>query len=151
MTKLLENDVYWSVGAFLHIVSGRKDITESMYVDSMLDNTGFIVSNLRKKHVCKKEVSPYTTVLRVAKYMERVLDAYMLCRHVKSEAHLQKLLTMCSKLNIERKRNVIDDETINNVDTFVSLLGLKMSNRISFLKFEKKIVDFVFDLVDNLH
>ena len=151
MTKLLENDVYWSVGAFLHIVSGRKDLTESMYVDSMLDNTGFIVSNLRKKHVCKKEVSPYTTVLRVAKYMERVLDAYMLCRHVKSEAHLQKLLTMCSKLNIERKRNVIDDETINNVDTFVSLLGLKMSNRISFLKFEKKIVDFVFDLVDNLH
>eukprot|EP00798_Chlamydomonas_sp_ICE-L_P032809 gene32809-biopygen14018 len=105
MTKLLENDVYWSVGAFLHIVSGRKDLTESMYVDSMLDNTGFIVSNLRKKHVCKKEVSPYTTVLRVAKYMERVLDAYMLCRHVKSEAHLQKLLTMCSKLNIERKRN----------------------------------------------
>eukprot|EP00798_Chlamydomonas_sp_ICE-L_P008374 gene8374-biopygen4867 len=130
---------------------GRKDLTESMYVDSMLDNTGFIVSNLRKKHVCKKEVSPYTTVLRVAKYMERVLDAYMLCRHVKSEAHLQKLLTMCSKLNIERKRNVIDDETINNVDTFVSLLGLKMSNRISFLKFEKKIVEFVFDLVDNLH
>eukprot|EP00798_Chlamydomonas_sp_ICE-L_P002928 gene2928-biopygen14861 len=105
MTKLLENDVYWSVGAFLHIVSGRKDLTESMYVDSMLDNTGFIVSNLHKKHVCKKEVSPYTTVLRVAKYMERVLDAYMLCRHVKSEALLQKLLTMCSKLNIERKRN----------------------------------------------
>eukprot|EP00798_Chlamydomonas_sp_ICE-L_P032093 gene32093-biopygen9567 len=26
---------------------GRKDLTESMYVDSMLDNTGFIVSNLR--------------------------------------------------------------------------------------------------------
>jgi hypothetical protein len=150
-TKLLENDVYWSVGAFLHI-SGRRDLPRGMYVDSMLDNTGFIVSSLRKTHVCKKSVSQYFTVLRVAKYLERLLDAYMLaCRPTPLGADMTRVLTMCSRLNIERKRkSAIDDETIHNVDSFVlTLLGMKMSHRISFRAFEKKIVGFVLDLVDD--
>eukprot|EP00798_Chlamydomonas_sp_ICE-L_P026334 gene26334-biopygen11283 len=120
---------------------GRKDLTESMYVDSMLDNTGFIVSNLRKKHVCTKEVSPYTTVLRVAKYMERVLDAYMLCRH----KELAKIPPgdLINRMNININTNQIKKtSTLEEQDAITKLVQIIETATKQKEDFDKATRDF---------
>eukprot|EP00798_Chlamydomonas_sp_ICE-L_P024389 gene24389-biopygen18867 len=146
MTKLLENDVYWSVGAFLHIVSGRKDLTESMYVDSMLDNTGFIVSNLRKKHVCKKEVSPYTTVLRVAKRQQKQAQAgggLFSTKEVTSEKVMKELakippgdlinrMNMNINTSLIKKTSTLDEQ--NAITHLVEIIETAMKQKDDFDK-----------------
>eukprot|EP00798_Chlamydomonas_sp_ICE-L_P009897 gene9897-biopygen7092 len=144
MTKLLENDVYWSVGAFLHIVSGRKDLTESMYVDSMLDNTGFIVSNLRKKHVCKKEVSPYTTVLRVAKTQQKQTGSGLFStKEVTSDKVLKELakippgdlinrMNMNINTSLIKKTSTLDEQ--NAITHLVEIIETAMKQKDDFDK-----------------
>ncbi len=78
-SKLYERDTYRSVGAFLHVVGGYRCMHPSMYIDSALDNLGFLVDNLLEDKVLGCiEVSLEHRLLRVAKYLERTCDALIL-------------------------------------------------------------------------
>jgi hypothetical protein len=84
-SKYLETDTYRSVGAYLHILkqtnnaNNRLELHYSLYLDSVLDNYGFLLENLfRKYEGCSDSVIPQYNLLRVAKYLCRMCDAILL-------------------------------------------------------------------------
>lgn len=77
LTKYFERDTYRSVGAYLHIVYNDRRLPSILYIDSMVDNLGFAVESLTKKIQCIK-IPLEWRMLRVAKYVMRMIDAIML-------------------------------------------------------------------------
>eukprot|EP00798_Chlamydomonas_sp_ICE-L_P010529 gene10529-biopygen4938 len=102
---------------------GRKDLTESMYVDSMLDNTGFIVSNLRKKHVCKKETgrgmfSTAVTPKMVQKELAKIPPGDLINRMniINTNQHIKKTSTLEEQDAITKLVQIIETATKQKED-----------------------------------
>ena len=107
-TKFFDHDAYLSAGAYLHIVGHHNDLPSSMYIDSILDNTGFLVSNLLKKTECT-DIHIILLVLRVAKYMERICEAWMLYygKNLNNQSvNIFELYNVVKHLNMLRKSSV---------------------------------------------
>ena len=108
-SKLYERDTYRSVGAFLHVVGGYRSMHPSLYVDSALDNLGFLLENLLEDKVLGCiEVPLEHRLLRVAKYLGRTCDALILSLGddtgtAEAVGHLRDVQAVCKSLNEARK------------------------------------------------
>jgi hypothetical protein len=105
VAKAKERGTYRSVGAYLHIVENRRDLDPHLYLDSVLDNFGFLVENMFQQGVCYEVDSMYT-LMRVCKYMERMCDAVLLFIESSGEsssAFMTKLKKLCHDVNSARK------------------------------------------------
>lgn len=148
--NFLANDAYRSVGAYLHIVSKRQDLPGHMYVDSILDNFGFLVDNLLKKAVCS-HISLTLKLLRVAKYMERICEAWLLQHNHSSSLQaktktVQNIRRVCQQINILRKSNKI--VSMRQVSPLCSILGLQHKQVFTIPKLFEKVTRFTFGLVE---
>jgi hypothetical protein len=133
--KVYERETYRSAGAFLHIVAKRKDLDHNLYIDSILDNYGFLLENLYHKPSCFK-LDIQIKLLRVAKYLERMCDAiilyftdiynlnsstqsnsFQLMKHLYNEVNILKEVSMT--INLNRKTN---KDSINELNTLSVLL-----------------------------
>lgn len=128
LAKYYENETYRSAGAFLHIVSDKRDMSPILYMDSLIDNLGFAIENLVKKVKCV-EIPLDWKLLRVAKYLQRMVDAIALSQKIdfkqtlkaqtqtsncsstvqKSESCLLQIYKLCDELNKLRKQGKYDD------------------------------------------
>jgi hypothetical protein len=95
-SKYHERETYRSVGAVLHIVNKRRDISPSMAVDSAFDNFGFVLEVMRGSHRCVPW--PYR-VARASKYVARMCDAMAIAATPHDRLH-----GLCEALNAKRKR-----------------------------------------------
>ena len=87
-SKFDEHDTYRSAGAFLHIVGGIRGLHPYMYLDSALDNLGFLVENLLERKAANGcvEVPLDVRLARVAKYLERTCDALLIFwKHINTQ------------------------------------------------------------------
>lgn len=159
MSKLLENDTYWSIGAYLHIVVGRQDLSRTLYVDSMLDNLGFVVKSLHATIPCAKKIPLSFKMLRVAKYMARILDAYHLgfLKDSHSTDHsngrVLELCLICENLNMARKKGDIDTSHVRGlIGSLLKKVGVsnnhnKPQQEPTLFNVERAIVRYVFSLL----
>ena len=120
LLKYFENETYRSVGAYLHIVVGLKDLPPVLYMDSAIDNLGFAVDNIVKRNDCV-DIDFTWKMLRVAKYVERIIDAIQLSK-VQNAPDLSKLKTLSQSLNTARKENNLINIT-TKLEEFMSLLN----------------------------
>ena len=137
LTKFNEHEVYHSLGAYFHIVGNRKDLPKFMYVDSALDNWGFMLENLFDEKIieytCLKaeRISLTYRLLRVAKYLERICIAFLIfLDDIKTPDIRNRIIAIkdkCNTLNILRKNE-------NNVDDLTHLLS---QNGIEYLNLKK--------------
>lgn len=124
ITKLKERDTYRSVGAFLHIVKKLKDMHPSFYLDSFLDNYGFMLENLFHKPDCfNLEID--LRLRRVSKYICRMVDA-LIKYNVKLESKLKNVNKLSCKINTMRKKN--KNTTKEVAELFHILSNKKLNN-----------------------
>lgn len=77
--KFIENEVYFSIGAYIHVVHPDDlpvDATECI-VDSILDNVGFVLDHLSHIHdfsLSDIDATSASSIFKIAKYMRRILD-----------------------------------------------------------------------------
>lgn len=135
MSKYYERDTYFSVGAYLHIVGGRKDLPANLYRDSMMDNLGFAVETLQKTYKCYANYPIDFRVMGVAKYLMRILDAHRLMTGKSNKA----LVFACESLNKQRKNG--DSPHKNYINVIFEEIGLK--GKASEKQVEKKLVAYV--------
>lgn len=143
LTKYYEDDTYMSIGAYLHIVTGDKNLSKNLYMDSFMDNFGFALDNLFTINQCIN-IPLQWKILRIAKYMERMLDALLLIdKTFKSSYDLNKLKNLSSILNDQRKKDIEFDnrDLIINIDKFMKELHITSS---SYSEEEIKIALFGF-------
>ena len=130
LTKYYEDDTYMSIGAYLHIVTGDQNLSKNLYMDSFMDNFGFALDNLFTTNQCIN-IPLQWKILRIAKYMERMLDALLLIdKNYKSSYDLNKLKNLSTILNDQRKRDVEFDnrDLIINIDKFMKELHITSSS-----------------------
>jgi len=144
--KIYERETYRSVGAFLHIVAKKTDLKYNLYIDSMLDNYGFILENLYHEPSCFK-LDIQIKLLRVAKYLERMCDAIILyftdIYNLNSNS-FKLVKPLYDEVNELRKvSNIINSNRKNNKDSTNEL------NNLSYLlkNFNKTYKDT--DIKDN--
>lgn len=139
LSKLFEKDVYYSIGAFLHIVGGRKDLPPTLYADSIMDNLGFAVEALQYKPECIKYPLAMA-MMRVAKYLSRIIDAYEL-----STGKKKQIKRACDALNKQRKEG--SAPTMEYVKAVYVEIGVTVVTLAPTRKnVEKKLVEYVWDL-----
>ena len=122
--KLFEKDSYRTSGAVLHIVYKNK-LSKLLYYDSVYDNLGFIFNIV--KNVKKCDIN---TMLKVAKYLERIIDAVQLIRY---DTKMSKFKDDLKFLNESRKMEVKPTNLKSVVDEMYDQLGFKYENKIKFL------------------
>jgi hypothetical protein len=138
MSKLLEHDTYYSVGGFLHILGDPKDIRtkldNSLYIDSLLDNYGFLLDNLFDHTI---EINK--RILRVAKYLERICDAilnYLPLNKIILIKRFKKYKNLCGEINLLRKSQIIDQSKINK-SIILLFKFLSTTKKVSDINSEK--------------
>jgi hypothetical protein len=102
-------DVYYSIGSVLHIVDKRKDLEPSMYIDSLVDNFGFLLQSLFEKSSCHDELL-YMRLARSCKYIGRMCEATELYIKVDQKTsvpiiNLEMLKEDANRVNESRKGN----------------------------------------------
>ena len=135
LSKYFENETYRSVGAYLHIVVGRTDLAPVLYKDSAMDNLGFAIENLLKSNECV-EVSFEWKMLRVAKYLDRIIHAIVLSKVLSKPVYEERLLNlhnMAQSLNLARKRNDASNLSINIKRFMDALSKLNELNKLNNL------------------
>lgn len=117
ISKYFEDETYRSVGAFLDVVVLKlqgKRMHRSFYIDSFLDNYGFLLENLMMPDIQKCMLPDISIrLLRVCKYMERMCDAVLnyygqigMDRNVKEL--FENLRKLCNDINLLRKKDPND-------------------------------------------
>lgn len=139
MSKYYENDTYYSVGAYLHIVGGRKDLPHNLYKDSMMDNLGFAVEKLQKKYKCYVKYPIEHRMMGVAKYLARILDAHQLI----TKKHNKALANACESLNKQRKSG--DNPHKRYISVIFNEIGILDKTNVK--QVEKKLVSYVDKLI----
>lgn len=129
LSKYFENETYRSVGAYLHIVVGRNDLAPVLYRDSAMDNLGFAIENLLKSNECV-EVSFEWKMLRVAKYLDRIIHAIVLS-NPSYRAILSNLHQMSQSLNSARKTNDASNLSMKIKDFMDALSNLNGVSKIN--------------------
>lgn len=117
LVKFYENETYRSIGAYLHIVQGLKNLDPSLYFDSVLDNYGFLLDNLFKENDCTT-LEPIIKLGRVAKYFERILDALKLGKFIRND--IDAIKKICSYINKKRKTNEVTNDDIIELQSALS-------------------------------
>lgn len=126
LTKYYEDDTYRSVGAYLHIVLRDQNLSRKLYIDSFMDNLGFAFDNLFSSNDCVN-IDIKWKILRIAKYMDRMIDALLLIdENYKSEYNLNKLKSISVTLNALRKKMTPYDDKIliENIENFMTELKI---------------------------
>jgi hypothetical protein len=135
--KINERETYRSAGAFLHIVANRRDLSADLYIDSLLDNYGFLLENLYHQPTCFK-LDIKIKLLRVAKYLERMCDAIILyfentygiySNNNKKYHYIHDLynditeIYSCSRIiNNNRKQNIDSSNELIKLDNLIKKL-----------------------------
>jgi hypothetical protein len=131
VSKTLEHDTYRSVGAVLHIVEHRKNMSVSSFFDSCYDNIGFVFQALLKPSICVTNTSTLLRVIKIAKYVERVMDALKIIlnhRNIKSlPTRLKKLEKLCIGINSKRKAVAPVTEIADDVEKVLKIINLPQS------------------------
>jgi hypothetical protein len=152
LSKMFETDTYRSVGAYLHIVVGIKNLPTVLYMDSIIDNLGFAIENVLKSDDCL-DIQFAWKMLRVAKYLERIIDAVELSK-VDLDLDLHKLKEITKFLNMSRKENS-SKELLDHITNFISELeiisrkstNLHIKNTKYISKDELNIIQYILNFV----
>jgi hypothetical protein len=126
-SKYLERETYRSVGAYLHIVEKHRNLDKSFYVDSILDNYGFLIENLLHTTKCA-DIAIELKLQRVCKYLERICDALILYYNVLDKKYFENeinsyttLKNSAEKINQLRKKfnsEIPNEEYVNLYNSF---------------------------------
>lgn len=142
MAKIFENDTYWSVGAYLHVVVGMKNLPKKLLLDSMYDNLGILVENiLKENHPCAKG-SKTMKIMKIAKYLERILDASQDKKH-------NHLLELSKKINILRKKSIHVSENNKDIQELRKILNILKKDNIN--QMAEKIIKYVVENIINTY
>lgn len=98
LCKYLENDAYYSVGAYLHIVLKVKNLDDSKLLDSVYDNMGFMISNFFKYDEKLKKLE------KIAKYLLRITDAINQMKTVKNKNKSLEVYNICNEAITQKKQ-----------------------------------------------
>lgn len=97
LCKYLENDAYYSVGAYLHIVLKVKNLDDPKLLDSVYDNMGFMIFNFFKYD------DPLKKLEKIAKYLLRITDAINQMQSVKNRDLSIKVYNICNEAITQKK------------------------------------------------
>ena len=113
-TKYLEKDSYRSIGAYWDVVGNETNMHDQYYIDSILDNYGFLLENLFMTASCIASIDLNLRLLRVAKYLERISKAYLIIeKNAIKKVQIEAIKTISGELNILRKKNSYDVDQLN--------------------------------------
>jgi hypothetical protein len=97
LCKYLENDAYYSVGAYLHIVLKVKNLDDDKLLDSVYDNMGFMILNFFKYDDTLKKLE------KIAKYLLRITDAINQMKNVKNKSKSLDVYNICNEAITQKK------------------------------------------------
>jgi len=153
--KAYEHESYRSLGAFLHIVEKRRDMHLSFYVDSVLDNLGFLIENIWMSTPCSQIRYEYK-IMRAAKYLERVCDGLelLLSDKHKIPVVIKRVKSISNEINMLRKAMGYNEGMYNNprfvrlVNKWLDVFDLSPTDA-SPQKMTLKVLDFVFGIMSS--
>ena len=127
MCKYLETDAYYSIGAVLHIVEHKKNITPAVIYDSIYDNLGFALEILYKNGICHVVIIQLK-IMKMCKYLARICDAYRLLTR---RDDLDDLYKLSEKLNQMRKKHRFDKKAVAGVQDLLARLNIKNIDNVA--------------------
>lgn len=126
MCKFFENDAYYTVGAVLHIVEQQKDVEPNSLYDSIYDNLGFAIETMFSYGTCHSLLT-LVKISKMCKYIARICDAY---KQLTNKTSLDKLYTLCEKINIMRKKpNILKSKMHSEIQTLFKLMTIQSDNK----------------------
>lgn len=123
MCKYLETDAYYSIGAVLHIVEHKKNITPAVIYDSIYDNLGFALEILYKNGICHVIIAQLK-IMKMCKYLARICHAYKLL----GGSDLDDLYKLSEKLNQLRKKHSFNKKSLAKVEDLLARLQIKSTD-----------------------
>lgn len=140
--KFYESETYRSLGAFLDIVKSATKLDTEFYLDSILDNYGFLIDNLLHESPCAN-IDLNVKLMRVAKYLERICKAGENIKNIENIENIKNIKNICKIINDIRKGT----NTKSILQNQIVLLGVSLNNKNQTSEIEnwfKCITSFVF-------
>lgn len=127
--KMQENETYRSLGGYLHVVLNIPKLPLQMYLDSILDNLGFLYGYLPPKNQPDKAMNntndSFLTISKIAKYVSRMIDALeRMNPNSCSNQTLAKLKILVGLVNNHRKHKCEELEKMIINEFFVGSFKL---------------------------
>lgn len=119
--KFQENETYRSLGAVLHIVQKQTSLIDKRYyIHSIYDNFGFVLENLLHDSLCGSIFK--SNVLKVSKYISRIIDGIKLYNETLLNDFLVKLKNLSDDLNNARRGSNVQklDSTYEQFIIFIN-------------------------------